>query len=298
MKTTLLSLVISAVSISAAEHAQSAEDDAMSLLQHSARPVRKMDDSAEAVAAAPPAGTQERIRARRDSQRDSDRVYTPEQIELRKARRKAKREARRQGHLAGARHFGDGGECDTCLVACEELFQDTFKACMLQENCQPWQKEDGPTSDKCKRRCDRVGNWKREPCNRLCECDGGAETSLVETTDHWANGLHRCRDSPIGMISDCATLSEEPTSFGYDSIKKCSKAAVETGADTFNFYRTSKQFGKCTLKTCGSSDLKLINAEKEENNPAGRGSWKVFSTYCAAPPVADRSVTGSDENSR
>jgi len=306
MKLSLVSIVISAIAV--ADKVQSADDEVVSLLQHSARPIRKVDDSVEvaAAAAAPPTGTQERIRARRDARAlkraSGDVTATPAQVEARRARRRAKRQARREGHVAGQRHFNDGGACDTCATVCEELFQDTFKACMISEDCQPWQKEDGDTSDKCKRRCDRVGNWKREPCNRLCECDGSVieapPAALAQTKTQWVNGIHRCRDAEVGMISGCTTVAVEPGSFAFDSIGKCARAAVDSAADTFNFYRTSKQFGKCTLKKCGTANLLLERAPAETDTPAGRGNWKVFSTYCDAPAEADRSNSGQDESSR
>jgi len=300
MKVAVVSIVISAAFAgSVAETVQSVEEDAVSLLQHSARPIHMNVQSTDVHGKAPPPGTSERIRARRDAKQRSGRVLTAEQLEARKARRRAKRQAQREAHEASRRHFEDGGECDTCAAVCEELFQDVFKSCMISEGCRPWQKEDGNTADKCKRRCDRVGNWKREPCMRMCECDGTtASTALAQTTSHWLNGIHRCRDSEIGMISDCPTVAEEPESYAYDSIKKCSEAAVESGADTFNFYRTSKQFGKCTLKHCGSSDLRLVQAPPNPDAPAGRGSWKVFSTFCDAPPEADRGFSGQDPSSR
>jgi len=299
MKLTLVSIVITALSVSVAEKVQSVEDEVVSLLQHSARPIRKVDESTEVQEAVPPPGAQARIRARRDARQRGSTEYSAAQLERRRARRRAKKLARREAHAAGQRHFEDGGSCDTCAAVCEELFQDTFKSCMISEDCQPWQKEDGDTSDKCKRRCDRVGNWKREPCNRMCECDGTtANTALAQTTSHWLNGIHRCRDSEIGMISDCTTVAEEPGAYAFDSIRKCSQAAVERGADTFNFYRTSKQFGKCTLKNCGSSDLKLVQAPHNPDAPAGRGNWKVFSTFCDAPAESDRGMSGQDDSSR
>ena len=172
MKLTVVSIVISALSVAAAEKLQAVDDEVVSLLQHSARPIRKVDESTEVQESVPPAGTRERIRARREAKRNSDKVYTAEQLEARKARRRAKRLARRQAHAAGQRHFEDGGTCDTCMAVCEELFQDTFKGCMISEGCQPWQKEDGDTSDKCKRRCDRVANWRG---SRAIDCVNAME---------------------------------------------------------------------------------------------------------------------------
>jgi len=302
MKFTLLSAVVSAVCVASAEKLQTDDDVVVSLLQHSARPIHKVDGSAEGAVADIPVDQAERIRARRARKRlAGDADITPERLAARKARRLAKRQTRREAHIANQRHFGDGGPCDTCLQECEELFQTTFRGCMISEECQPWEKEDGATSDKCKKRCDRVANWKREPCNRLCECDNPVPApALVETQKEvWADAIHRCRVAERGMISDCPTVAAEATSFAFDSIKKCAKASVAAGADTFNFFRTSKQFGRCTLKNCGSGDLKLINAPADpEATPAGRGNWKVFSTYCPAPPVAERSNTGQDDTSR
>lgn len=303
MKFTLISAVISAVCSASAEKLQPEDDVVVSLLQHSARPIHKVDGSVDVAVADIPLDQAERIRARRARKRlNADQPVTPEQLARRKARRLAKRQTRREAHIAKQRHFGDGGPCDLCLAECEELFQTTFHECMIEEGCQPWEKEDGATSDKCKKRCDRVGNWKREPCNRLCECDNpvpAAVPALVETTAHWADGIHRCREAERGLISDCPTVAAEATSYAFDSIKKCAKASVEAGADTFNFFRTSKQFGRCTLKNCGSGDLKLINAPADpDETPAGRGNWKVFSSYCPAPPVDERSITGQDDSSR
>jgi len=276
-----------------------AEDESvMSLLQHSARPIHKIGDVA--LVDAPPTDAVARIQARREARKQNpDRTLTAEQKARRKARRSAKRQAHQQAKAAGQRHFDDSATCDICLAKCGELFQDIFKQCMLDAECQPWQKEDGPSADKCKKRCDRIANWQRAPCNRQCMCDADG-LSLAETNDeiqsevqpHWVGGHRRCRDTPLGQVSDCATVAIDRDSFEFDSIKKCSKAALAANADTFNFYRTSKEFGKCDLKNCGSEDLKIITAPAEPESPGGHGNWKVFSTFCPAPPLEERALTG------
>jgi len=70
------------------------------------------------------------------------------------------------------------------------------------------------------------------------------------------------------------------------------EAAAEGNADTFNFYNTAKEFGKCDLLNCGSADLKLITPPPEPESPAGRGNWRVFSTFCEASPPEERNFDG------
>lgn len=296
--TFLVSVVTAVTAIS--ENVETVQD-ALSLLQHNARRFHK---SAEGIEdGEPPAEAVERIRARREANRaNPNREVTAQQKTRRQARRQAKRLAHAQAKAAGQRNFADNADCDICLAKCEEIFQDVFKQCMIDAECQPWQKEDGPDSDHCKRRCDRTGNWQREPCNRQCMCDADGLTGFLQTNDeaqpkaqpHWAEGLHRCRDSPIGQISDCQAVEEDRESISYDSIRKCAQAAVGANADTFNFYRTAKEFGKCDLKNCGSADLKLKTPPAEPESPGGHGSWKVFSTYCSALPETEHHATGTD----
>jgi hypothetical protein len=169
-------------------------------------------------------------------------------------------------------------------------------------------KEDGSAADKCQRRCDRSANWLREPCIRECQCDvdllGTSKSSKKVKKSNlagqkkWAEGHHRCRAVPLGSMSTCAVVAEHADSTQYDSIKKCARAAVQSGADTFNFYRTSKEFAKCSLRQCGGNDLQIAEAPPAAEAPAGRGTWKVFSTFCGAPPEDERSETGPDESSR
>jgi len=286
------------------------DESGMSLLQHSARPIRKTNENLDDPPGPPPPGVAERQAARREARRAARAEGTqsnasPEQIERRRARRQAKRQAKRDGHAAASRHFADGGDCDTCASKCNALFDDEVKACLIRENCRPWQKEDGSPPDKCAKRCDRGANWLREPCIRKCECDVdliGATSAVTKSkntdTYDWADGHHRCRAVPIGSMSGCTSLAEDNSSPEYDSIKKCAKAAVDRGADTFNFYRTSKEYAKCSLRQCGSGDLQVIQAPPSAEAPAGHGNWKVFSTFCAAPPVDQRNDNGGDMTSR
>lgn len=277
----------------------SAEDEAvLSLLQHKVRPIHEV---AEAVNVdTPPEDAMDRIRARREARKKNpNRTLTPEQQAKRKARRAAKRQAHATAKAAGTRSFGDNENCDTCLGKCEELFLDVYKQCMIDGECRPWQKEDGPSATVCKKRCDRTANWQRAPCNRKCICDSDnlslADANAATLSEvQWVGGRHRCRDAPIGQISDCTTVAKDRESMAYDSIHKCAKAAEEANADTFNFYRTSKEFGKCDLKNCGSEDLKLIVSPGEPDSPAGHGDWKVFSSYCSAPPIEDRNFAGDN----
>jgi len=281
--------------VNAASNIVEAAEDAsvMSLLQHSARPIHKIAEITQA--GTPPADAVERIRARREAKRaNPDRTLTAQQEERRTARRSAKRQAQAADKAAGQRHFADNGKCDICLAKCEELFEDLFKQCMIDKECQAWQKEDGPSSDKCKRRCDRLGNWQRTPCNQNCICDAD-EISLFETKKvqpQWIGGHHRCRDAGVGQVSNCQLIAQDRDSIKFNSLHKCARAAAEANADTFNFYRTAKEFAKCDLKNCGSANLNLINATSEPEVPAGHGGWKVFSTYCTALPVGERNLDG------
>lgn len=274
-----------------------AADASVSLLQHSARTIQKSSELVEE----PPPEAVERMRARRRARRAHPNFQLSD---VQQARRKARRAAKRQGHAegkrAGQRHFGDGSSCDLCLAKCSELFEDIFKECMIDRECRPWQKEDGPSSDKCIKRCDRAANWQRTPCNRNCMCDAD-ELALFEARAEvkseveieWVGSRHRCRDAAIGQVSDCATIAQDRESIQYDSIQKCAKAAEDANADTFNFYRTAKEYGKCDLKNCGSEDLKLVTAAAEPEVPAGHGGWKVFSTFCAAPPPNEQRFNGA-----
>jgi len=284
-------------------------ESGVSLLQHQVRPVRKQDDVLDDPPGPPPPGVAERFAARREQRRAERQAgrgpsdLSPQQLERRRARRRAKRQAKRAAHAAGQAHFNDGGTCDTCAAKCTAIFTDEFKQCIIRENCRPWQKEDGTAADKCQRRCDRSANWLREPCIRGCQCDvdllgSTAKTQKISKQAKWAEGHHRCRAVPLGSMSTCTSIAEHADSSQFDSIKKCAKAAVQAGANTFNFYRTSKEFAKCSLRRCAGGDLEVQVAPPEAEAPAGRGTWKVFSTFCTAPAPEDRSETGSDESSR
>lgn len=306
----IVSFFVSIVSVLSAEEV--CDESGVSLLQHSVRTIRKAEEAMNAPPGDPPPGVVARIAARRERRRaeraagrgPSD--LSPAQLERRRARRRAKRQAQRAGHIAASRHFADGGDCDTCAAQCNAIFNDEFKDCMIREDCQPWQKEDGPAANKCAKRCDRAGNWKREPCIRKCECDVDLIGSSSKVTTKkkfdeevdWADGHHRCRNIEIGSISTCTSLTEASDSPAYDSIKKCAKAAEQAGADTFNFFRTAKEYGKCSLRQCGGPDLQIARAPAEPEAPAGRGNWKVFSTHCPAPPEDQRNDNGGDESSR
>jgi len=277
-----------------------AADASVSLLQHSARTIQKVSG----LVKEPDPEAVERMRARRRARRaHPDFEPSAAQQARRNARRQAKRQGNAEGKRAGQRHFGDSGTCDLCLEKCSELFEDIFKECMIDRECRPWQKEDGPSSDKCMKRCDRAANWQRTPCNRKCMCDAD-ELALFEASAEvnseveleWVGSRHRCRDAGIGQVSDCVSVAQDRESIKYDSIHKCAKAAQDANADTFNFYRTAKEFGKCDLKNSGSEDLKLVTAAAEPEAPAGHGGWKVFSTFCAAPPPNEQGLNGDALN--
>lgn len=302
----IVSLCLSAVGLACSQEVLN-DEFSVSLLQHNMRSIRKVDEVMDDPPGPPPPGVADRIAARRE-QRRAERAAgrTPSDlpaavVERRRARRMAKKQAKRQAHAGGQAHFNDGGSCDTCAAHCTATFNEEFKDCMIRENCRPWLKEDGMTKkDKCAKRCDRSANWKREPCIRGCECDVdliGRGAKLTENVV-WADGHHRCQNIPLGSMSSCTSVAEDANSPKYDSIKKCGKAAVEAGADTFNFYRTSKEYGKCSLRQCGSGDLQVTRAPPSAEAPAGRGNWKVFSTFCQSPPPAERSDTGLDDSSR
>jgi len=286
------------------------DESGVSLLQHSVRTIRKADEVVDDPPGPPPAGVAERLanrRAQRRARRQEGRAeaqqhLSPEQIERRRARRMAKRQAKRAAHEAGTAHFNDGGACDTCAAKCTAIFDDEFKECLVREQCRPWLKEDGHAADTCQRRCDRAANWLREPCIRECNCDVDLlstekASKTIKQHGKWAEGHHRCRVVPLGSMSTCTSIAEHQGSTQYDSIKKCAKAAVQSGANTFNFYRTSKEYAKCSLRQC-DGDLEVAVAPREAEAPAGRGNWKVFSTLCTAPAAEDRSDTGPDEGSR
>jgi len=292
--------------VTAFSHADQILDDTstMSLLQHSVRKKHKTAELGEGAESSeePPPGAVDRIRARREARRrDPDRQLSDAQKAKLKARRAAKRQAHAAGKAAGERHFQDGASCDTCLTVCEELFNDVYKKCMIDRQCRPWQEEDGPASDKCVKRCKRAGTWQRTPCNRNCLCDADKDSLLeakAETSaavqSGWVGERHRCRDAAIGQVSDCTMIEQDRDSRAHDSVKKCAKAAKEKGADTFNFFRTAMEYGKCDLKNCGSADLKLITPPPEPESPAGHGNWKVFSTFCAEGPSDERKFDGKD----
>jgi len=281
------------------------DESGVSLLQHNVRTIRKT--VVEDPPGPPPPGVAERIAARRESRRAERAAgrepnnLSPEQVERRRARRRAKRQAKRAAQAAGQAHFNDGGSCDTCAAKCTAIFDDEYKDCIVDEGCRPWQKEDGPAADKCNKRCDSRANWLREPCIRGCQCDVdllGRVTKVTDKKADWAEGHHRCRSAPLGAISTCTSIALHENSPHYDSIKKCAKAAVQSGSNTFNFFRTSKEWSKCSLVQCTGGDLKIANAPPSDEAPAGRGTWKVFSTFCDAPPAAQRSDTGNDDSSR
>merc|ERR1712032_618710 len=264
--------------------------------QHSAQPVRKAEreklDPAE----------EERISARfeknrRQAQRRKEAGVQPS--DAKKQKRRQKMQQKKSQLAAGNRQFGDDADCDKCRFKCSALFEATYKQCMIDGRCQPWDKEDGDSSDKCMARCDTAANRKRIPCVRKCFCAASPEVSLAEITakvndelaadakeeDHisWANGIHRCRNAGIGeFVSQCQQLEMDEMSVKYDSIKKCAKAAADASADTFNFFQASVEFAKCDIRSCGSDNLQLAAAPPPPTAPAGHGNWKVFSTYCPA----------------
>lgn len=304
----LVALFASVVGVICSEEV--VDESGVSLLQHSVRTIRKAEELVEDPPGPPPPGVAERIAARREARRaeraagrePSD--LSPEQLERRRARRRARRQAKRAAQAAGQAHFNDGGTCDTCAAKCTAIFDDEFKDCIIREGCQPWQKEDGPATGKCQRRCDRSANWLREPCIRACQCDVdliGRDTKVTKKVDKkadWAEGHHRCRSVPLGSMSTCTSIAEHENNPQFDSIKKCAKAAVQSGANTFNYYRTSKEWAKCSLRQCTSGDLQIAPSSPMPEAPAGRGTWKVFSTFCDAPPADAQSDTGADESSR
>jgi hypothetical protein len=304
----LVALFASVVGVICSEEV--VDESGVSLLQHSVRTIRKVEEAVEDPPGPPPPGVAERIAARRERRRAERAAgrdpsnLSPEQIERRRARRRAKRQAKKAAQAAGAAHFNDGGSCDTCAAKCTAIFNDEFKDCVIREGCRPWLKEDGAAADKCNKRCDRSGNWLREPCIRACQCDidllgrDARITKKANKKSEWAEGHHRCRSAPLGTVSTCNGIATHENTPQYDSIKKCAKAAVQAGANTFNFYRTSKEWAKCNLVQCTGGDLKLEHSGPMGEAPAGRGTWKVFSTFCDAPPVDQRSDTGSDESSR
>lgn len=330
MRLTALAVAVCVAAASEVAH----DDSALSLLQTRARPIKggedstedKFDENDEASAdeETVPAWKAAQIRARRDARkaaREAGRLnpqtYSPEKLARIRERRAAKRRERRAQKAAGERSIGDGGLCEECTLNCDYLYEEAFKQCMIDNECQPWQKEDGPSSDKCKKRCDRSANWKREPCIRKCECDTSnlIPASLKQTSskvvakedakedaedaDAWVNGIHRCRQVEVGtQISTCQEIALDEGSPQYDSIKKCAQAAVDAGADTFNFFRSSKEWGRCSLRSCGGANLQLADAPALDIPPAGHGGWKVFSSYCAAPPPGQQSDTGADPTSR
>merc|ERR1719272_1944829 len=208
---------------------------------------------------------------------------------------------KKAAQAAGQAHFGDGADCDTCATKCTAIFNDEIKDCLIRESCQPWQKEDGAAVGHCQKRCDRSANWIREPCIRACQCDVdliGRDAKVTQKVDKkadWAEGHHRCRSVPLGAISTCTSIAEHDNNPQFDSIKKCAKAAVQSGANTFNYYRTSKEWAKCSLRQCTSGDLQAGPAAPMAEAPAGHGTWKVFSTFCDAPAADQRSDTGDDD---
>jgi len=303
----LIALFASVVGVICSEEV--ADESGVSLLQHSVHPIRKAEAVVEAPPGPPPPGVADRIAARRE-QRRADRAanrvptdLSPEQLERRRARRRARKQAKKAAQAAGQAHFNDGGDCDTCAAKCAAIFQDEFKGCIIREGCQPWAKEDGAAVGKCQKRCDRSANWLREPCIRACQCDVDLIANEAKVTKkvkkvNWAEGHHRCRSVPLGSASSCTSISEHENSPQYDSVKKCAKAAVQSGANTFNYYRTSKEWAKCSLRQCTGGDLQIAPAAPTAEAPAGHGTWKVFSTLCDAPPADAQSDTGSDESSR
>jgi len=308
----LVALFASVVGVICSEEV--ADESGVSLLQHSVRTIRKTEELVDEPPGPPPPGVAERIAARRESRRQERAAgraagrepsdLSPEQLERRRARRRAKRQAKKAAQAAGQAHFGDGADCDTCATKCTAIFNDEIKDCLIRESCQPWQKEDGAAVGHCQKRCDRSANWIREPCIRACQCDVdliGRDAKVTQKVDKkadWAEGHHRCRSVPLGAISTCTSIAEHDNNPQFDSIKKCAKAAVQSGANTFNYYRTSKEWAKCSLRQCTSGDLQAGPAAPMAEAPAGHGTWKVFSTFCDAPAADQRSDTGDDESSR
>lgn len=305
----LVALFVSLVGVALSEEV--VDDSVVSLLQHSVRTIRKTEEAVQDPPGPPPPGVIDRVaarRAQRRAEREAGRgpsTLSPEQLERRRARRRAKRQAKRAAQAAGQAHFNDGGTCDTCAAKCTGIFRDEYEQCIEREKCRPWLKEDGSASSNCQRRCDRSANWLREPCIRACNCDVdllansalATKKSVKKATDSWAEGHHRCRHIPLGTKSTCVPIAEHSNSPQFDSIKKCARAAVQAGANTFNYFRTGKEWAKCDLRQCTSGDLQAQPALTAEA-PAGRGNWKVFSTFCEAPPADQQDNNGPDESSR
>lgn len=323
MRTTSLavSLILTSALCQSANAVQAVVDDgeyALSLLQHSAQPYRKAEKHETGLDPADEARIAARFeKERRKGQRRRESGVQPS--DAKKQKRKQRLQAKKAGLDAGTRFFGDQADCDKCRFKCSLLFEATYKQCMIDGRCQPWQKEDGPNADKCNQRCDTSANRKRAPCVRKCFCAAGLSASLIEDNakitskvnlelaaeakeeEHisWANGIHRCLDVPVGeQVSGCQQVAFDNESASYDSIRKCARAAVEANADTFNFFQASVEFARCDLRNCGSGNLQLGAAPAPETAPAGHGNWKVFSTFCAAKPEGQRSLTGPDDSSR
>lgn len=270
------------------------DDPGLSLLQHSIHRIQEAEDTLDDLPGPPRPGVAERLTARhgqRRAERQADRGpsdLSPEQLERRRMRRRAKREAKRAAHAAGQSHFNDGGTCGICAAKCTTIFNDEFKECIIRENCNSRLKEDGSAADKRQRRCVRSANLLREPCIHGCECDvdllGVSKTSkTVSHRAEWARTHQRCRAIPLGSISTCRSIAElaEHSDFAqYDSVKECAQAAVQVGANTFNFNRVSKGIDKCSLRQCDGGDLKAGAAPQEAEEFADHGAWRVFSTLC------------------
>ena len=131
----LVSLVVTLAGATVFSEELVADDSVVSLLQHSVRTIRKVEEAVEDPPGPPPPGAAERIAARREQRRaqraagrggPSD--LNPEQLERRRARRRARRQAKRAAQAAGQAHFNDGGTCDTCAAKCTAIFDDSSRA--------------------------------------------------------------------------------------------------------------------------------------------------------------------------
>lgn len=94
--------------------------------------------------------------------------------------------------------------------------------------------------------------------------------SLSEANFH--GHFHLCRHAPVGWHSNCDHVGGDTRSEEVDSPQKCTRLALELGADTFNFRRDTQT---CWALRCGGEDLHF-SRRLEHNN------WEVHSTWCGA----------------
>lgn len=98
--------------------------------------------------------------------------------------------------------------------------------------------------------------------------------SLSEADFH--GHFHLCRHVPVGWHANCQHVGGETRSRMVDSPKKCTRLALELGADTFNFRRDTQT---CWAMRCGGEDLHV--SRRLEHN-----SWEVHSTWCGIRPAS------------